>query len=403
VAYAQSQLIVLDTVPAPPQGASEVIQEEISRFKSQSCPRFVPSKRGQELVFVAEDPKSSSQSPAHAPSFDEVLPPLLPIRRLATARVPSRKHWVPDEADDVEEAKERRLGDADGNATPSMNKTIVPVTCCNERLATCLACKAGISVETYCEEAGARAWDLGCERDVDDNAFLHAEDSREYLAFRTEAIFLDVGDGALPFAPVRGCPEFVPSLYFSTESIAEAFSNNLFNPNKTRSKLAEERSRDTFVMLSVPASASVLGVDAQVLAVSLPEEAGKGAISLVRLLYNVDEAPVGGRHAGEDVRLRLSGCQPIRAAGAQGHTRLQWVLNSLMTTLNMHTEKAPAWLACLTADQRIAIVASPKRDDWINMSMPYPLWTGKQSQEVWCPDDREEACFEVWSNPNPNV
>jgi len=76
-----------------------------------------------------------------------------------------------------------------------------------------------------------------------------------------------------------------------------------------------------------------------------------------------------------------------------------------MSTLQLGIGKNgfTTWLACLTADQRIAIVESPNTERWINMSMPYPMWTGLPTQDIWCPDDRQEAwCFEVWSNPNPN-
>ena len=84
--------------------------------------------------------------------------------------------------------------------------------------------------------------------------------------------------------------------------------------------------------------------------------------------------------------------------------RLQWILETLMDTFSLRHDRREysTWLACLTADQRIAIVESPERDHWINMSVPYPMWSGHPLQDVWCPEEREEACFEVWSNPNPH-
>jgi len=277
--------------------------------------------------------------------------------------------------------------------------------CCMERTARCRACKEGKSVADYCTESGDHLGIPGCEEnaeDIEQHPQHFLDPHLEFLAIKAEANLLDIGEGALPFAPVSGCPEFVPSLYFSSKNLAETFRENLFDTpeERARAQLAEKKFRDTFVILSDPSSASVLGVDAQVLAVSLPEGPGTGRVSRVHLLYNVDDAPGGGASA----RLRLGGCQPIRAAGRKGHMRLQWVLETLMMTLQLHTEKSgyTAWLACLTADQRIAIVESPKREHWINMSMPYPMWTGKSTQAIWCPEEQEEACFEVWSNPNPN-
>merc|ERR1740138_69943 len=86
--------------------------------------------------------------------------------------------------------------------------------------------------------------------------------------------------------------------------------------------------------------------------------------------------------------LRLEGCKPIRAAGRKGHMRLEWAFETLLTTLRVQTERGryTTWLACTTADQRIAIVQSPKRSHWVNMSMPFPSHgQAAVSQNVWCP------------------
>lgn len=75
----------------------------------------------------------------------------------------------------------------------------------------------------------------------------------------------------------------------------------------------------------------------------------------------------------------------------------------MMTSFHLHTdaEDYTAWLVCVTADQKVALVASGDRQHWINMSMPYPMLFGDPPSDVWCPPGREEACFEVWSSPRP--
>lgn len=118
----------------------------------------------------------------------------------------------------------------------------------------------------------------------------------------------------------------------------------------------------------------------------------------MKLLYNV-RSTIG---ASGQQQLLLGGCKPIRAAGRDGHMKMEAALESVMKTLQIHDEKQQytTWLACLTADQRVSIVESLEDKHWINMSMPYPIWTGKSTQHAWC--HHQESCFEVWSNPNPN-
>merc|ERR1719262_367799 len=97
--------------------------------------------------------------------------------------------------------------------------------------------------------------------------------------------------------------------------------------------------------------------------------------------------------------LRLEGCKPIRAAGRKGHMRLEWAFETLLTTLRVRTDRAgyTTWLACITADQKVAIVQSPKRSHWVNFSMPFPVYRENAiSQNVWCPRDSEDECFEAW-------
>eukprot|EP00929_Paragymnodinium_shiwhaense_P051111 TRINITY_DN25733_c0_g1_i1.p1 TRINITY_DN25733_c0_g1~~TRINITY_DN25733_c0_g1_i1.p1 ORF type:complete len:986 (+),score=216.39 TRINITY_DN25733_c0_g1_i1:89-3046(+) len=236
------------------------------------------------------------------------------------------------------------------------------------------------------------------------------DDSIEKI--KASALLLDVGSNELPYAPVHGCPEFVQSVFSvkekkSSSASADRADNklgqkfvNVSNVSaNAKASIHEKKLLDTFVFESEPNSESVLGVDAQVLSVTLTDNLQSGRVNSVRLLWNVDNAPKRlGSH------LRLSGCQPIRAVGRQGRMRLEWILSNLVSMFRIHTDQNgyTAWLACLTADQRVAIVESPQREHWINMSMPYPLYTGKPTQAIWCPDHLQEACFEVWANPNPN-
>jgi len=182
--------------------------------------------------------------------------------------------------------------------------------------------------------------------------------------------------------------------------------------------LEKYKLRDTFVFTSnTIGSTSVLGVDAQVVVASLDSGGSGGHISNPHLLYNVDTMPdtiTSGlnvrpplhRAIGEEEQLlRLQGCKPIRAAGRKGHMRLQWAFETLLTTLRVRTERGgfTTWLACATADQKVAIVQSPKRSHWVNFSIPFPVQREEAiSQSVWCPRGHEDDCFEVWSSPNPN-
>jgi len=428
-AYARSELKIVDAVPVAPEGASSEVRKAVARYTSQACPRFVPSKRGNELLFVAEDLDPAQRSSQPSPTA-WLSPALQPARRLALASVPEEVGRAPRRR--LPETRDKNqnviiccaaftapcLACAEGQsvdeyclspgsaAVPGCEGAEAPgkelQACCTERRARCLACYEGKSVEQFCAESGKHMGVAGCEEDVQD---ISALQPLEFQAIRAEAALVDVGQGALPYAPVRGCPEFVPRPYFETESLAAAFTGNIFRTpgEEAAAELEEQRARDTFAVLTDPSSASVLGVDAQVLAVALPEGPGTGAVSRVQLLYNVGASP-GGPFGPAGQQLRLGGCQPIRAAGRTSHMRLQSVLETLMLTLQLRSMKSGlvTWLACLTADQRVAIVQSSERDHWINMSMPYPLHTGQATQGVWCPEERQEACFEVWSNPNPN-
>lgn len=338
--------------------------EVLGNFKSQSqtCPRFVPSTRGSKLLFVADGPPSNRESLASSLSVAGETPTLQ--RRLAITDLPT------------------------GNVIKS-------------------------------EDGLQAAWLAGLTGGVLRGNTRRSADSK-LLPFG-EALH----DQALPNAPIHGCPEFVPSLYATPHSITDTMMENVkkfkekllagksWYDEKAKPHLEKYKLRDTFVFTSnTLGSASVLGVDAQVVAASLD----RGKLSNVHLLYNVDAMPQGVTSglntklsdrvtAKEQQLLRLEGCKPIRAAGRKGHMRLEWAFETLLTTLRVQSERGQftTWLACTTADQKVAIVQSPKRAHWVNMSMPYPAYgTQAASQNVWCYRNGEDECFEVWSSPNPN-
>lgn len=403
-AWAQSQLVLLDTVPNPPRGGNRYVNDAVERFHSQSCPRFVPSKQGSQLLFVAEDvapaTKRRDTSVWHEPT-------VIPSRVLATAEVPFNARRLEDSQRHhaVGNLKERRLKrrlqgeDLQDDSTKVASDVRDQTNPVPDAVQTAISQAAQAELLNDLLKANAeKAAEIRqkAEQAVALTAQLRAG-SKEIMA---ASQILDIGPSEMPFAPVYGCPEFVPSLYFSTPSLAETVEQNLFNQKALEGD--KQQTSDTFVVMSDPSSFAVLGIDAQVVSGSLPQTNGPatGEVLGVKLLYNVESA-IG---TGGKSRLRIDGCQPIRAAGLTGHVRLQFALESVMETFQVENEKNiyTAWLACLTADQRIAIVQSPKQEHWINMSMPFPMWTGRTDQAVWCPEDHEDSCFEVWSNPNPN-
>mmetsp|Transcript_35454 Transcript_35454/g.82720 ORF Transcript_35454/g.82720 Transcript_35454/m.82720 type:complete len:659 (-) Transcript_35454:90-2066(-) len=364
-AYASSELRVLDTETQAPAGSSPFAHDSAKRFQSQSCPRFVPSKQGAELLFVAEDIAPAGESAA--PRWSD-RPMSLPSRVLAQMQmlpqVPTGRKLRSTEDAEAHSVPERE----DPGPEPDYQKT--PRSSTEEEVR------------------------LALERH---EAKVLMQGAKEVPSVSK---MLDMGRHEMPFAPVSGCPEFVPSLYSSTKTLAEAFRQDLFASPEERQQqqLREEQTRDSFVVLTDPSSNSVLGVDAQVLAGSLSVGPPMGEVAFMKLLYNV-KSTIGT--SGQQ-QLLLGGCKPIRAAGRDGHMKMEAALESVMKTLQIHDEKQQytTWLACLTADQRVSIVESLEDKHWINMSMPYPFWTGKSTQHAWC--HHQESCFEVWSNPNPN-
>lgn len=348
----RSALLPLDIELDEDKSAQRIPQErtmQMERFDSHSCPRFVPSQRGSRLLFATQFDSLSVKQDSGLSMVHE--------RRLAITRIPG------------------------GSVTKS--------------------------------EDFEAPW-------LDSISSMPRGDE-------SKARMLECAVGTLPCAPVHGCPEFVPSLYLAPESITDTITDKvkeleqqIATPGRVEdgyaAKLTEWKKRDTFVYTSnTLGSATVLDVDAQVLAVSLPNENLDAIhkVSAVRNLYNVESRPAGTQPGGvllpeaKDSKtiLQLEGCQPIRAAGRKGHMRLEWAFETLLMTLSVANGKRgyATWLACLTADQRVAIVASPREKLWTNMSMPNPVWLEDASmQNVWCPPERVEGCFEVWSSPNPN-
>lgn len=323
-------------------------------FISHCCPRFIPSTRGSRLLFVA-----AHESPIRALEPSLASEPQVLQRRLAVANLPTGSVVKSDS-----DFQASWLNGLTGGILRSPHRVHPP------------------------------------------------------------PILVDVGMHSLPNAPVHGCPEFVPSLYITPKSMTDTMMehlkklrDNLLNGKREeKPQLEKYKLRDTFVFTSnTIASRSVLGVDAQVVAASLNDGGAGGQVSNAHLLYNVDAMPdsitnglnqrVDKKMDEETQLLRLEGCKPIRAAGRKGHMRMEWVFETLLTTLHIQTQRRTltTWLACTTADQKVAIVQSPKRQHWVNFSMPFPVYREEAiSQNVWCPRGQEDECFEVWSSPNPN-
>lgn len=345
-AFAASQVRVLNTRPVAPPNADEGATSKAHRYLSHCCPRFVPSKQGAELLFVAEDVAPEVQSSNWAPEVS------LPQRLLAQMQLLE---------DSVTGRKLTEEAWKDVPQTPGVRGAI-----------------------------SDKEMSQAMERH---EAQVLAQGAQEINA---DSQMLSMGQHEMPFAPVSGCPEFVPSFYSGTQSLQEAFHADLFESEeqRLREQRLRDQTRDSFVCLTDPSSSSVLGIDAQVLAGSLAAGPSMGQVSFRQLLYNVKSLGHG---------LVLGGCKPIRAAGRQGHMRMEAALESVKKTLRISDSrgKYTTWLACLTTDQKVAIVESEDTKNWINMSMPYPFWT-RNHPFVWCLHEHQESCFEVWSNPNPN-
>jgi len=352
VGYVRSALLPqVEKVEAPHEFEGEEL--DMSRFNSMSCPRFVPSQRGSRILFTTEFDSASADERSTEGIF------AMSERRLAITRTSGGPMTL---SSDFEASWL--------NSLKSMPK-----------------------------------------------------------GFDVKGKMFDCGSNTLPCAPVHGCPEFVPSLYVKPESITDtimekmkSIEKEMTEPGtlklKDESQLKEWKLRDTFVYTSNTfGSATVLDVDAQVIAAELPDHNLDQAhkVKSVEKLYNVKSLPPGIGSGGAptsrnqskalDRMLMLEGCQPIRAAGRKGHMRLQWAFETVLMTLRVpkDTRGYSTWLACLTADQRVAIVESPREEYWTNMSMPNPVWVqDAKIENVWCPTERAEGCFEVWSSPNPN-
>ncbi|CAK9075049.1 unnamed protein product [Durusdinium trenchii] len=324
-AFAASQVRVLNTRPVAPPNADEGATSKAHRYLSHCCPRFVPSKQGAELLFVAEDVAPEVQSSDWAPEVSlpqRLLAQMQLLEDSVTGRKLTEEAWK-----DVPQTPGVRGAISDKEMSQAMER----------------------------HEAQVLA--------------------QGYTGF--DFFLLQALKGALPCKEINADSQMWLGLD----------ANNAFD-GPTRDALR------TSEWLPRIRSSSVLGIDAQVLAGSLAAGPSMGQVSFRQLLYNVKSLGHG---------LVLGGCKPIRAAGRQGHMRMEAALESVKKTLRISDSrgKYTTWLACLTTDQKVAIVESEDTKNWINMSMPYPFWT-RNHPFVWCLHEHQESCFEVWSNPNPN-
>eukprot|EP00405_Crypthecodinium_cohnii_P014535 CAMPEP_0206444934 /NCGR_PEP_ID=MMETSP0324_2-20121206/15197_1 /ASSEMBLY_ACC=CAM_ASM_000836 /TAXON_ID=2866 /ORGANISM="Crypthecodinium cohnii, Strain Seligo" /LENGTH=813 /DNA_ID=CAMNT_0053913031 /DNA_START=236 /DNA_END=2677 /DNA_ORIENTATION=+ len=467
------QLVESHTVNIANDAATSTLEPQ--KLKSQACPRFVPSAKGSRLLFVTEDPTPQVSRTLDLDDLDDLgswkneqaLPrkrwlalseifkssSLLEQQHLQNLTLQRSAEWRSRlsggpllNSRQLDETEASTASAAEGSESPlptTSAKLTATMAAAVAPFLTTETAKSTTTVMTTTKAATSAAPPAHLSGSFT-NQQLHPEVRRSESP--PLLLELDVGQGGLPRAPIRGCPEFVPSLYVTTEDPKKHDSVGLSETDaaaSTRKRVSvggdeghlvpTRKFRDTFVVVSEPSSSSVLHVQPQMLTAALAAGDDLGSVESVRWLYDVTRAPfpedlesilasVAGSTesstAGKKMLsaeatslhwpeqpLSLAGCQPIRAAGRQGHVRLAWISETLMKSFNLRRSGADeysTWLACLTADQKIAIVSSGKRDQWVNMSMPYPMWTGRSVQDLWCSPESEEACFEVWSNPNPH-
>lgn len=186
------------------------------------------------------------------------------------------------------------------------------------------------------------------------------------------------GEVLLPQAPIHGCPEFVPKM-----------SNN--GVPSLGDILGEQRLNDTFVYTTdTDKSRAVMAVSAQLLAVTL-QVGWPVDVKSVNLLYNIDEL----KDRNGKQHLRVDTCQPIHTASREGDEAMQTTVGELQKAMHLPQQKLQIWLSCFTADGKVAVIESLDRDNWVNMTVPYP------SGNSWC--TKRASCFDVWSNPNPHA
>eukprot|EP00929_Paragymnodinium_shiwhaense_P052724 TRINITY_DN2640_c0_g1_i1.p1 TRINITY_DN2640_c0_g1~~TRINITY_DN2640_c0_g1_i1.p1 ORF type:complete len:804 (-),score=182.09 TRINITY_DN2640_c0_g1_i1:375-2786(-) len=416
-----SQLRILDLSDLEAQrhmSAKESFREaqdakNLTSFTSFSCPRFVPSEFGNDLLFVASSGDSFEKDAAR--------------RRLAVVKLPHRKpsERLPDnreEAADALWALENLWGQLKAVESNAFERTV-----------TSIVAPANGSNVTVAAAKGGK--DEQAQKETKKMLFPAV------LLAKAKGRLLELGEGGLPVATVKGCPEFLPGssrparatrskasksppkedlkplvasrsnaslLISGQDGVFAGVAANVSSTGKHSHKehrteqvqVLEKPVRDTFIFESDPSSASVIGIAAQMVSVSLSGH----KVSDIQLRFNLADAP----HPFSQVRARIparkpdklrhhvvSGCRPVHATS--------WLLSEI------DRERPTAPLVCLTSDQRLALLDRKAVEDenleqnrWLNFSMPYPVWSGRPTQPIWCPEERSDGCFEVWSTPNPN-
>lgn len=343
------------------------------QFSSHECPRFVPSRGGHTLLFVAMDAVMAQhvaerKGPGpHIATEHLALVDADPGAKYSAGGKPRQMccraltaQCLACSQDTTVELFCQKLR---GAHFPGCEKTAT--TCCKEKNAVCYACREGKSVEQFCHEQGKSLDIPGCEEDA---ASETVESTLPFMALEAQATLL----GGLPPIRILGCPEFIADLGIDNFGKA-AIDHPLRNE-------ASQRQGDTFTLQSdLTVSGVAVGLKAQEVAVSLPRgewSRGEGGRLFVlpkgrsgaELLFNIDGP-------------KLVGCQPVKGILGSGSS-------------------AELRLACVDEEQRLVILESREQEDWMRIYVPHePLGEPRRHLErhgPWCPPGRDDACFEAW-------
>jgi len=361
-----------------------VIQPEIPRkqlpwisrwvqYSSQCCPRFVPSRGGHALLFIAEDVVISqhvamNKGPgAHIKTQHLALVDVDPGANYSAGGKPRqmccRALTAECLACSQDVTVETFCAKLRGAHFPGCEQ--VSTACCKEKNAVCLACEEGKSVEQFCHEQGKNLDIPGCEEDAasaaDDNVL-------RFRALEVKATLV----GGLPPLRFLGCPEFIADLGIDN------FGNAAISRPKTA--VVSERQGDTFAVMSDTTSLGVtIGITAQGIAVTLPK--GNWTPTPSGRLLVVPKAKYGAELLFNNDGTRLSGCKPVKGA------------TPAVAELRM---------MCVDDEQRLVVLESRDQEDWMHVNMPVPPSSQPRATKSlarlgpWCPKEREDACFEAW-------